>query len=92
MSADPDALLTFATGFDWHAGDAPKVGARQGVDPGGREQAFFVEPFIVSADAQPSATTPRSDTLGCTRAGRELFLVCTMLGTISRVISARDMN
>ncbi len=87
-----DALLASATGFDWDAGNAPKVQARHQVDPGECEQAFFVDPFIVAADATHSQREARWYALGRTFANRYLYLVFTMRGSLIRVISARPMN
>ncbi|WP_310570970.1 BrnT family toxin [Gemmatimonas sp.] len=87
-----DALLVSATGFDWDAGNAPKVRARHQVDPGECEQAFFLEPFIVAADATHSQREVRWYALGRTFADRYLYLVFTMRGTRIRVLSARSMN
>ena len=92
VSAAAVALHASATGFDWDAGNAPKVRARCGVDPGECEQVFFVEPFIVFADTKHSATERRWRALGRTLADRRLYLVFTMRGTLIRVVAARDMN
>jgi uncharacterized DUF497 family protein len=87
-----EALLDSATGFDWDAGNAPKVQARHQVEPGECEQAFFVEPFIVAADAPHAQQEARWYALGRTFADRYLFLVFTMRGSLIRVVSARPMN
>ena len=87
-----EALLASATGFDWDAGNALKVRARHQVEPGECEQAFFVEPFIVAADAKHSQREARWYALGRTFANRHLFLVFTMRGSLIRVIGARTMN
>ncbi len=87
-----DALLASATGFEWDAGNAPKVRARHQVEPGECEQAFFVEPFIVAADAKHSQREMRWYALGRTFANRYLYLVFTMRGSLIRVIGARTMN
>ena len=90
--ADIHRTLATATGFEWDDGNAPKVAARHGVEPGESEQAFFVEPFVVSFDGAHSEREARWRALGQTLAGRNLFLVFTMRGTRIRVIAARDMN
>lgn len=92
VTEDIRDLLAAATGFQWDEGNAPKVRARHDVDPGECEQAFFVEPFLVAEDPKHSATEPRLQALGRTLAGRDLFLVFTLRGTLIRVIAARDMN
>ena len=86
------ALLADATGFDWDEGNSAKLMARHSVDPGECEQAFFVEPLIVSFDEKHSAAEQRWRALGQTVAGRTLYLVFTMRGTLIRVIHARAMN
>lgn len=90
-SADRDRLLR-CTGFDWDAGNARKVLARHAVDPGECEQAFFVEPLLVSVDERHSLRESRWRALGQTLAGRRLHLVFTIRGELIRVIAARDMN
>ena len=87
-----DALLASATGFDWDAGNAPKVKARHQVEPGECEQAFFVEPFVVAGDTKHSQREARWYALGRTFANRYLYLVFTMRGSLIRVIGARTMN
>ena len=84
--------LARAAGFEWDAGNAPKVVGRHRVETGECEQAFFHEPFVVSYDAAHSAAEPRWRALGRTVAGRLLFVVFTMRGTLIRVLAARDMN
>lgn len=85
-------LLARATGFDWDAGNAPKVRARHDVDPGECEQAFFREPLVVDVDAKHSAAERRWRALGLTLADRHLYLVFTLRGPMIRVLAARDMN
>lgn len=92
MTDTIDALLASATGFEWDAGNAPKVRARHHVEPGECEQAFFVEPFIVTSDAKHSQREARWYAFGRTFASRYLYLVFTMRGTLIRVLSARPMN
>lgn len=84
--------LARSTGFEWDEGNAPKVMTRQNVSSGECEQAFFVEPFVVVFDARHSSKEGRWQALGQTTAGRGLFLVFTIRGTLIRVIAARDMN
>ena len=95
MSADlPDIYEVVArcTGFQWDAGNAPKVLARHNVEPGECEQAFFREPFLVAFDEKHSGTEQRWEALGRTLGDRMLYLVFTVRGTLIRVIAARDMN
>ena len=47
---------------------------------------------MVAADAKHSQHEDRYYALGWTSAGRRLFVVFTMRGTLVRVISARDMS
>ncbi len=84
--------LTAATGFEWDAGNRPKVRARHKVDPGECEQAFFHEPFLVSYDAAHSSEEARWRALGRTAAARPLFVVFTMRGPLIRVFAARPMT
>lgn len=95
MSHDIDdvyGLIARCTGFEWDAGNAPKVLARHQVEPGECEQAFFREPFVASSDETHSGVEPRWRALGQTLAERRLYLVFTVRGTFIRVIAARDMN
>lgn len=68
------------------------VRARHDIGPGECEQAFFSEPFIVAADSKHSKDERRWRALGRTVAGRHVFIIFTMRGTLIRVISARGMN
>jgi uncharacterized DUF497 family protein len=92
MAADRTDPLVHATGFEWDTGNALKVVGRHNVEPGECEQAFFQEPFVVSYDASHSETEPRWRALGRTVAGRLLFVVFTLRGTLVRVLAARDMS
>ena len=92
MADDIWQLLVESTGFDWDEGNAPKVAERHGVEPGECEQVFFREPFLVNDDETHSSEEPRWQALGGTSAGRQLFLVFTVRGSLIRVIAARDMN
>jgi len=85
-------VLARCTGFDWDAGNAPKVLARHNVEPGECEQAFFREPFLVPFDEKHSGTEQRWLALGQTLADRRLYLVFTVRGALIRVIAASDMN
>ena len=92
VADDIAKLLAQLTGFEWDAGNAPKVVSRHRAEPGECEQAFFQEPFVVSYDAAHLATEPRWRALGHTAAGRAVFLVFTVRGPLIRVLAARDMN
>jgi len=85
-------VLARCTGFDWDAGNAPKLLARHSVEPGECEQAFFREPLVVAFDEKHSGTEPRWHALGQTLADRKLYVVFTVRGPLIRVIAARDMN
>jgi hypothetical protein len=89
---DPYDLLARATGFEWDPGNAPKVVARHGVEPGECEQVFFREPLVVAVDDRHSTGEPRWYALGQTLAERRLFVVFTMRGSLIRVVAVRDMN
>lgn len=91
-SRDSYELLALCTGFEWDAENAPKVLARHNVEPGECEQAFFQEPFVATFDQGHSEIEQRWQGLGQTLAGRKLYLVFTVRGTLIRVIAARDMN
>lgn len=95
MSAGPPdvyELLAHCVGFEWDAGNAPKVLARHDVEPGECEQVFFRKPFVVAFDEGHSGTEPRWHGLGQTLAKRKLYVVFTVRGTLIRVIAAREMN
>lgn len=85
-------VLARCTGFEWDAGNAPKVLARHNVEPGECEQSFFRHPLVVAFDEQHSRTELRWQALGRTLADRKLYLVFTVRGALIRVIAARDMN
>jgi uncharacterized DUF497 family protein len=85
-------VLARCDGFDWDAGNAPKVLARHNVEPGECEQVFFREPLVVAFDERHSGPEQRWQALGQTLADRKLYLVLTVRGTLIRVIAARDMK
>jgi len=92
VSRDERDRLLRCTGFQWDSGNAGKIVARHGVDPGECEQAFFVEPVVVTGDEKHSAAEARWRALGQTLAGRRLHIVFTIRRNLIRVIAARDMN
>jgi uncharacterized protein len=79
-------------GFDWDAGNVPKVRGRHEVEPGECEQAFFGGPLLVSADVKHAQAKERWRALGCTLSGRRLHLVFMLRNVRIRVLAARDMN
>lgn len=86
------AILGRCTGFEWDAGNAPKVLARHNVARGECEQAFFQEPLVAAFDVKHSGAELRWQALGRTLSNRKLYLVFTVRGSLIRVIAARDMN
>lgn len=84
--------LRECTGFLWDAGNDTKNWDKHGVTCGECEQLFFNRPLIVRRDAAHALVEPRYFALGQTDAGRLLFEVFTIRGTLIRVISARDMT
>lgn len=88
----PQDKLRGCTGFDWDAGNDTKNWDKHDVRCGECEQLFFNRPLIVRRDAVHAIAEPRYYALGKTDAGRLLFLVFTIRGTLIRVLSARDMT
>ena len=86
-----DELLN-ATGFDWDEGNSEKNWIKHRVSRLECEQPFFNEPLLVVKDKEHSQDEVRFYALGQTDAGRRLFLVFTLRGSLIRVISARDMS
>lgn len=84
--------LAQAAGFEWDAGNLEKNWRTHQVSAAECEQAFFNEPLIAAPDVAHSEQEPRFYLLGQTDAGRRLFVVFTVPGTLLRVISARDMS
>ncbi len=87
----PDDLAQ-CTGFQWDVGNADKNRDLHQVSQGECEQVFFNRPLLVAPDVEHSQREPRYAALGQTNAGRRLAVVCTIRGTLVRVISARDMS
>lgn len=90
MARGPD--LTRCTGFEWDEGNLVKNWEKHGVSASDCEQLFLNEPLVVGPDEEHSDREPRFYSLGQTDAGRRLFVVFTVRGTLIRVISAREMN
>ncbi|MEP0805698.1 MAG: BrnT family toxin [Chloroflexota bacterium] len=90
--AEPFFDFTAITGFDWDEGNRDKNWIRHQVTNGECEQVFFNQPLLVLPDAAHSEREARFYALGQTDAGRRLFVVFTLRGSLLRVISARDMS
>ena len=90
--ADAFDRLAQCTGFQWDQGNAEKNWLKHSVSQGECEEAFFNSPLLVITDEAHSTAESRIYALGQTDAGRGLFIVFTIRGTLIRVISARDMN
>jgi uncharacterized DUF497 family protein len=79
-------------GFDWDRGNLDKNRRLHGVPFWECEQVFFNERLLVVEDVRHSGAERRHYALGCTDAGRRLFVVFTIRRNLVRVISARDMS
>ena len=79
-------------GFDWDRGNLDKSWRLHGVPFWECEQVFFNERLLVVEDVRHSGAERRHYALGCTDAGRRLFVVFTIRRNFVRVISARDMS
>lgn len=90
----PDGPFDFdhITGFDWDEGNRDKNWIRHQVTTGECEQVFFNQPLLVLPDVRHSQRETRYYALGQTDAGRKLFVVFTVRGSLLRVVSARDMS
>ncbi len=84
--------LARCTGFEWDAGNAPKLQERHGVTAGECEQVFFQEPLLVAPDPRHSQDEERWAALGRTADGRSLAIVFTLRGELIRPLFARDMS
>ncbi len=84
--------LESCTGFDWDEANTHKNCERHEVTPEEAEDIFFRQPLVVRSDVRHAKTEKRYYALGQTRAGRRLFVVCTIRRELIRVISARDMS
>jgi len=82
------------TGFDWDEGNARKNAGKHHVSPFEAEAIFFNEPLLVLEDDKHSQTEARYHALGQTDEARRLHITFTLrrIGTLIRVISARDMH
>jgi uncharacterized protein len=86
--------LKRVVGFDWDAANSRKSNEKHGVSQAEAEQVFLNEPLLIVDDVKHSQSEPRFQALGKTTAGRRLHVTFTMrsVGTLIRVISARDMS
>jgi uncharacterized DUF497 family protein len=92
VAADIFDRLAQCTGFQWDAGNAPKVVASHSVTPGECEQVFFHEPLLIVPDPGHSKVEERWAAWGRTAEGRTLTVIFTLRGDRIRPLSARDMN
>ncbi len=85
--------LDNVAGFDWDAGNARK-NDKHGVSAAEAEQVFFNSPLLLLEDAGHSQLERRLHALGMTDSGRGLHISFTLrqLGSLIRVISARDLH
>ena len=85
--------LNKVAGFDWDAGNSRK-NDKHGVSAAEAEQVFFNAPLLLFDDAGHSQQERRLHALGKTGSGRGLHISFTLrqLGTLIRVISARDLH
>lgn len=88
----PMERLASCEGFDWDAGNREKNWNKHGVSTGECEEVFFNQPLVVAGDEGHSEREERFFALGHADAGRMLFVVFTIRGSLVRVISARDMS
>ena len=82
------------TGFEWDDGNARKSEAKHGVSQAEAEQVFFNQPLIILEDGRHSRHEQRFNAMGITEDARWLHITFTLrnVGTLIRVISARDMH
>jgi len=90
VAGKPDP--TKCTGFDRDEGNILKNWEKHRVSAFECEQVFFSRPLVTGEDEKHSGQESRFYALGQTDAGRRLFVVFTVRGTLIRVISAREMN
>jgi len=79
-------------GFQWDAANVDKNWFTHRVFWTECEEVFFNQPLIMAQDKKHSLSEYRYYVLGQTDAGRGLFIVFTLRGSLIRVISARDMS
>jgi uncharacterized DUF497 family protein len=85
--------LSDIVGFEWDDGNSRK-NEKHGVSQSEAEEVFFNQALLVLEDGVHSEAEPRFHALGETQHGRRLHVTFTLrqLGTVIRVISARDMH
>ena len=85
--------LDNVAGFDWDAGNARK-NDKHCVSAAEAEQVFFNAPLLLLEDIGHSQQEQRLHAMGKTDIGRGLHISFTLrqLGTLIRVISARDLH
>jgi uncharacterized DUF497 family protein len=86
--------LSKIVGFDWDEGNSRKSSVKHEVSQSEAEQTFFNEPLLLLADVKHSQKELRYQALGKTNDERVLHVTFTVreMGTLIRVISARDMH
>ncbi|MBF0594485.1 MAG: BrnT family toxin [Candidatus Omnitrophica bacterium] len=89
---DIERILNSCEGFQWDKGNSLKSWLKHHVSEGEAEQVFFNQPLLLVMDVGHSHEETRCRALGCTDAGRLLFVVFTPRRNLVRIISARDMN
>ena len=85
-------IVSRCTGFQWDQHNEVKNWERHQASVAECEEVFFNVPLVVQDDPKHSQREPRFYCLGHTDAGRLLFVVFTIRGTLIRVISARDVS
>ena len=85
--------LNGVTGFEWDEGNARK-NDKHAVSMAEAEQVFFNAPLLLLEDESHSQSEIRLHALGQTDVGRGLHITFTLrqVGTLIRVISARDLH
>lgn len=91
-AVDVHEHLARATAFEWDTGNREKNWLKHEVSVSECEQAFFNRPLVSAPGSKRPAGEERFYSLGRTNAGRPLFVVFTLRGTLIRIISARDMS
>lgn len=81
-------------GFDWDSGNSRKSAKKHDVSQSEAEQLFFNVPLLLLSDSKHSQKETRYHALGKTDTARQLHVTFTLrsVGTLIRVISARDMH
>ncbi|MGQ0684228.1 BrnT family toxin [Bradyrhizobium sp.] len=81
-------------GFDWDEGNSRKSADKHDVSQAEAESIFFNDPLILAEDLRHSGREQRFNALGKTSQDRLLHVTFTLRrsGTMTRVISARDMH